>query len=103
EDGIRDGHVTGVQTCALPIWVLHDHDHDVIDSLHHYLPGIREDSSANELHFQDGGHAGQTRPARMGICWQEPGENEWHDLYRQQIGRASCRERVEISERTCGQ
>src|SRR6266508_5115665 len=20
-DGIRDGHVTGVQTCALPIWV----------------------------------------------------------------------------------
>src|SRR5439155_11276251 len=22
EDGIRDGHVTGVQTCALPIWSL---------------------------------------------------------------------------------
>src|SRR5690625_375260 len=22
EDGIRDGHVTGVQTCALPIWLL---------------------------------------------------------------------------------
>src|SRR5207253_8042215 len=22
EDGIRDGHVTGVQTCALPIWHL---------------------------------------------------------------------------------
>src|SRR5437660_10631867 len=22
EDGIRDGHVTGVQTCALPIWAL---------------------------------------------------------------------------------
>src|SRR5207253_7902779 len=21
-DGIRDGHVTGVQTCALPIWLL---------------------------------------------------------------------------------
>src|SRR5437870_8994298 len=21
EDGIRDGHVTGVQTCALPIWI----------------------------------------------------------------------------------
>src|SRR5437773_2999227 len=21
EDGIRDGHVTGVQTCALPIWM----------------------------------------------------------------------------------
>src|SRR6266508_3421053 len=24
EDGIRDGHVTGVQTCALPIWLRHD-------------------------------------------------------------------------------
>src|SRR5207253_6406663 len=23
EDGIRDGHVTGVQTCALPISLLH--------------------------------------------------------------------------------
>src|SRR5690606_40559574 len=23
EDGIRDFHVTGVQTCALPIWDLH--------------------------------------------------------------------------------
>src|SRR6266702_6368941 len=24
EDGIRDGHVTGVQTCALPISLLHE-------------------------------------------------------------------------------
>src|SRR5690625_5309078 len=23
EDGIRDGHVTGVQTCALPIWIIY--------------------------------------------------------------------------------
>src|SRR5690606_40955459 len=23
EDGIRDFHVTGVQTCALPIWIRH--------------------------------------------------------------------------------
>src|SRR5690606_40637778 len=27
EDGIRDFHVTGVQTCALPIW---DHDYDLV-------------------------------------------------------------------------
>src|SRR5207253_4132101 len=25
EDGIRDGHVTGVQTCALPIWSARPH------------------------------------------------------------------------------
>src|SRR5215510_16127285 len=27
EDGIRDGHVTGVQTCALPIWLLDHLEH----------------------------------------------------------------------------
>src|SRR5207253_6728677 len=27
EDGIRDGHVTGVQTCALPISFLRDRDY----------------------------------------------------------------------------
>src|SRR5439155_13225664 len=27
EDGIRDGHVTGVQTCALPILGLEEVDH----------------------------------------------------------------------------
>src|SRR6266496_1707698 len=35
EDGIRDLYVTGVQTCALPIWVRgqeHDSDHDVMTS-----------------------------------------------------------------------
>src|SRR5439155_15555702 len=26
EDGIRDGHVTGVQTCALPIYALGEED-----------------------------------------------------------------------------
>src|SRR5690625_5286950 len=30
EDGIRDGHVTGVQTCALPI--------SLLDAKHHYSP-----------------------------------------------------------------
>src|SRR5690606_39940385 len=28
EDGIRDFHVTGVQTCALPIWRLETHQGD---------------------------------------------------------------------------
>src|SRR5207302_7493787 len=29
EDGIRDFHVTGVQTCALPIWVVRQGLHGV--------------------------------------------------------------------------
>src|SRR5690606_39735180 len=35
EDGIRDFHVTGVQTCALPICTVSDH------SLLTHLPGFR--------------------------------------------------------------
>src|SRR5690606_41091102 len=38
EDGIRDFHVTGVQTCALPIWS--------ITSLWHSLPGVPAASMA---------------------------------------------------------
>src|SRR5437870_13855158 len=57
EDGIRDGHVTGVQTCALPI--------------SHYSLSVR------------------TRSPLPGA--------ETRITTGQQIGRASCRERVEVS------
>src|SRR5690606_40401702 len=33
EDGIRDFHVTGVQTCALPIYILCELAHDVAEQL----------------------------------------------------------------------
>src|SRR5207253_6494244 len=46
EDGIRDGHVTGVQTCALPILRCHADFHPEIDRdtlalflRHNYVPG----------------------------------------------------------------
>src|SRR5439155_9849313 len=40
EDGIRDGHVTGVQTCALPICSPHDLlDGGVVDVSH--VQGVR--------------------------------------------------------------
>src|SRR5439155_10641539 len=47
EDGIRDGHVTGVQTCALPILAIDDDLEDAIAvevrELHgHDAPGRRE-------------------------------------------------------------
>src|SRR5690625_6975046 len=39
EDGIRDGHVTGVQTCALPIWMGRELDPelDLWDTAQPYL------------------------------------------------------------------
>src|SRR5690625_7603835 len=70
EDGIRDGHVTGVQTCALPICAGVARTQrpavDVPDPVHHEMRVQRQR-----------GRSGGGR--------------------EQQIGRASCRERGEIS------
>src|SRR6266508_1766840 len=46
EDGIRDGHVTGVQTCALPISIA-ESEHDIMGAGHAstsigYAVGIKE-------------------------------------------------------------
>src|SRR5690606_40989322 len=81
EDGIRDFHVTGVQTCALP---------------------ISESSAALSV--------GRARPASLlpvvPICGRGPGAASGDPRpgsrvspygHRGQIGRASCRERVSIS------
>src|SRR5207245_5668339 len=88
EDGIRDATVTGVQTCALPIYVQW-----VTEELR-WLggalgPARNLDVFAAEL----------VPPARTGL----PDEPGWDDLAAAldrrrvaayEIGRASCRERV---------
>src|SRR5690348_17944660 len=80
EDGIRDGRVTGVQTCALPICLatagqgikigLID---DGIDQAHPYF-----------------NPSGFSYPAGF------PKGNTAYTTPKVKIGRASCRERVEI-------
>src|SRR5207245_4138889 len=73
EDGIRDATVTGVQTCALPIFVKTN-----------FLPG-RTFVDDDDLVAQS-----------AAWCAQKNGEvSQAHR--RIQIGRASCRERVEMS------
>src|SRR5262249_57217314 len=67
EDGIRDWSVTGVQTCALPI-SHRDEARDIAD---------RERREAHQR--------GEREPA------------ERHRAAAEEIGRASCRERVENS------
>src|SRR5690606_39775342 len=87
EDGIRDFHVTGVQTCALPIFDLKKLVDELIerdiqlpvlirftDILEHRM-GLLHDAFAKAIEEQD--YKGQ---------------------YRCEIGRASCRERGESSE-----
>src|SRR4051794_41222849 len=87
EDGIRDGRVTGVQTCALPIYG---------DAEHVGLLGTDG--------FQEADVLGITMPAvKHSFMIQHPMEipralHEAFYLARTgrpgQIGRASCRERV---------
>src|SRR5687768_11905004 len=65
EDGIRDVAVTGVQTCALPIFV-------IVCKLSRAMPNIR---------LPDGSSKSFPNPVTVAEIAQE-------------IGRASCRERV---------
>src|SRR5690606_41972847 len=74
EDGIRDFHVTGVQTCALPISALGKQGH-----------GLLLDCRTLESRYVPF----PTQHVRLVVA--DTG------VRREQIGRASCRERVEMS------
>ena len=57
EDGIRDRHVTGVKTCALPIWLPEEaagqlSSSDVVDVVGWYLESYAEAGMAT-THGQD--------------------------------------------------
>src|SRR5207248_8412670 len=88
EDGIRDRTVTGVQTCALPICqILGRAGFEIMDPniVGHaaaiMFPGPELAENAVERHFRI-----VRRKGRESAAWHR------HLL---QIGRASCRERVE--------
>src|SRR5437660_2237289 len=91
EDGIRDGHVTGVQTCALPISARrdarrarHGRDHaraadhgDAVRRLPRGLPRSDRAAAARRRDLRRNPHHLGYLPAML-----------------PEIGRASCRERV---------
>src|SRR5690606_40442811 len=97
EDGIRDFHVTGVQTCALPIldWPAIDEVLGVVRRVCEVRPltiethdrGLRL-ARRYQLAVYDAMIAASALEAGCDTLWTE-------DL---QIGRASCRERVNILE-----
>src|SRR5207237_6315899 len=79
EDGIRDSSVTGVQTCALPICI------ELIDQ------ALALESNANIGLIVMATHG----RSRLGDALRG---STVHDMLRAKIGRASCRERVEMGE-----
>src|SRR5690606_39980044 len=91
EDGIRDFHVTGVQTCALPI--LRDVDHAVGDGDVVADVGTDIDLAL----FFAGGDVVYVQDAVAAAEDHDPvaGGGAAVDVVAGQIGRASCRERVE--------
>src|SRR5207302_2456392 len=101
-DGIRDFHVTGVQTCALPILLaamqrpmlghldpdLHDVLHEVVDMLRsvwHASEGVVLPLSATGTSAMEAGIVNLVAPGETVV----------------EIGRASCRERVEMAWVRC--
>src|SRR5436309_9322447 len=80
EDGIRDFHVTGVQTCALPIYA-----HELSA-----LPDLFREQSQEWRHVNEEIRQGRklVRVFFSVTSFSPKGQGE--------IGRASCRERVEI-------
>src|SRR5207253_3568702 len=95
EDGIRDGHVTGVQTCALPIFPREYSGRRI------WSDGVRKTLEAKlpDLLANIEGRAAEAEERRLEREREErERERAWEqalELAREQIGRASCRERVE--------
>src|SRR2546429_2633607 len=82
EDGIRDVAVTGVQTCALPIFHGDGLTVDGVDRRRRFAAACLGDVLEVDLHLMP------TRRDRNGAISPRT------LLRRSKIGRASCRERV---------
>src|SRR5205807_7910208 len=91
EDGIRDYKVTGVQTCALPILLSH-HDYEGMAGDH--LPRMRKFGCAHTKLAVTPRTLDDNLKLLRAIA---PGVSVIGMGERGQIGRASCRERVEMS------
>src|SRR5690606_39797613 len=86
EDGIRDFHVTGVQTCALPISKNLLEDFNIV-----YNPIELPKIDSHQTSFTD---AILVDNKLYFLATAEKTSSTYHD----EIGRASCRERVKMSE-----
>src|SRR5690606_40973924 len=99
EDGIRDFHVTGVQTCALPIsgkFLSADLDKASEDNERNSVL-LRTASGQRLVVVQIAGLV-----ARRIVCQVGEGEDVEAGSTYGQIGRASCRERATVAGGSVG-
>src|SRR5207253_4803836 len=89
EDGIRDGHVTGVQTCALPISPSRSLRHGFVQSP---LEPVKSDSLLFEPEERRWCKRAGDDLRMPRLAWATDIHLEFCSA---EIGRASCRERVE--------
>src|SRR5690606_39511532 len=97
-DGIRDFHVTGVQTCALPIYDFY------IEAASLFVEGaqigrLRLRPRSSVLSFDNPEHQDEIEflGRVVGYYKQDAGKKFLAYGQLMQIGRASCRERAQIS------
>src|SRR5690606_41135259 len=91
EDGIRDFHVTGVQTCALPIWCLHGSRWSRWSAVHHrYFMGTYFSSCRS---IEDGS---KDQCGGTGFRRREKTYQPWSETTYSEIGSASCMESGEM-------
>src|SRR5699024_11846428 len=94
EDGIRDRNVTGVQTCALPIY---DRFQRSLDRVFQVVEGVSDDQVYNQL-VQEANEMAVLLPTVRQLCCAAHRMTPSNDDTIQ-IGRASCRERGWGAER----
>src|SRR5699024_11460234 len=88
EDGIRDRNVTGVQTCALPIFIVST---IVLNRSGYNKDGTPTNELGNGWGYYDCGMHNMNlilKPTELGLSTLVMGIRD------EKIGRASCRERV---------
>src|SRR5690606_40225997 len=88
EDGIRDFHVTGVQTCALPILPV------VVSAKAGTMTSV---SSPGASRRQGGGGSKKPQGLGMSCVVSLHSRNPESPRVMNEIGRASCRERGEMA------
>src|SRR5205807_4991315 len=96
EDGIRDYKVTGVQTCALPIWAAlfewaNQAHSPSVDRLVAVLALNSETGDLGRLLSDEARSIRRSVQRRTVEMMDRRSQQVW------EIGRASCRERVEVA------